>query len=80
MRATAAHGAADQVGRVGWSGELGYGVRAAEPVQVDADAVHTPGPPADLAGHDDAHAGHDDADEHDHDAHDHAGHEAEPAH
>jgi hypothetical protein len=39
MRATAAHGSVDQVGRVGWSGELGYGVRHAEPFQADADGI-----------------------------------------
>jgi NADH-quinone oxidoreductase subunit I len=36
MRATAPGGDADFVGQVGWSGELGYGVRAAE---VPADPV-----------------------------------------
>jgi hypothetical protein len=30
MRATAAGGDADFVGKVGWSSELGYGLRAAE--------------------------------------------------
>ena len=44
MRATAASGDADFVGQVGWSGELGYGVRAAEPTQAVADT-----PAADLA-------------------------------
>ena len=37
MRATAAAGDADFIGQVGWSGELGYGVRAAEPEQAEAD-------------------------------------------
>jgi NADH-quinone oxidoreductase subunit I len=37
MRATAAAGDADFVGAVGWSGELGYGVRAAEATQDEAD-------------------------------------------
>ena len=38
MRATAAGGDVNFVGQVGWSGELGYGVRAAEPSQPEADA------------------------------------------
>jgi hypothetical protein len=33
MRATAPNGAAEFEGQVGWSGELGYGVRAPEPSQ-----------------------------------------------
>ena len=41
MRATAASGDADFVGEVGWSGELGYGVRAPEAAQADADAQKT---------------------------------------
>ena len=41
MRATAASGDANFVGEVGWSGELGYGIRAPEPVQEDADALKT---------------------------------------
>ncbi|MFM8266837.1 MAG: NuoI/complex I 23 kDa subunit family protein [Ilumatobacteraceae bacterium] len=41
MRATSASGDADFVGEVGWSGELGHGVRAPEPKQADADAVKT---------------------------------------
>jgi NADH-quinone oxidoreductase subunit I len=39
MRATAAGGDADFVGEVAWSGELGYGVRAAEPKQAAADTA-----------------------------------------
>ena len=38
MRATAASGDASFVGEVGWSGELGYGVRAPEASQAEADA------------------------------------------
>jgi NADH-quinone oxidoreductase subunit I len=38
MRATSASGDADFVGEVGWSNELGYGLRAAEPSQQVADA------------------------------------------
>ncbi len=37
MRATAAGGDADFVGRVGWSSELGHGTRSAEPEQAEAD-------------------------------------------
>jgi NADH-quinone oxidoreductase subunit I len=41
MRATAPSGAAEFQGVVGWSGELGYGVRAPEPDQPTRDAVKT---------------------------------------
>ena len=41
MRATSPSGAAEFVGGVGWSGELGYGVRAPEPEQAVRDAVST---------------------------------------
>jgi NADH-quinone oxidoreductase subunit I len=41
MRATSASGDATFVGQVGWSGELGYGVRAPEPQQPEADAPKT---------------------------------------
>jgi len=37
MRATAAGGDADFVGRVGWSTDLGHGTRSAEPEQAEAD-------------------------------------------
>ena len=37
MRATAASGDADFIGKVGWSTELGHGTRAAEPEQQVAD-------------------------------------------
>jgi len=37
MRATAPAGDATFEGEVGWSGELGYGVRAPEPVQAERD-------------------------------------------
>ena len=37
MRATAPSGDATVVGQVGWSGELGYGVRAPEPEQAVRD-------------------------------------------
>jgi len=47
MRATAPAGQADYEGRVAWSGELGYGVRAPEPGQSPAD-----GPTADEASPD----------------------------
>ncbi|HAP76100.1 MAG TPA: NADH-quinone oxidoreductase subunit I [Acidimicrobiaceae bacterium] len=38
MRATSASGDADFVGEVGWSTELGYGTRAPEATQAEADA------------------------------------------
>ncbi|MCB0999111.1 MAG: NADH-quinone oxidoreductase subunit I [Acidimicrobiales bacterium] len=41
MRATAASGDADFVGEVGWSNELGHGVRPAEPTQTVADTPKT---------------------------------------
>jgi NADH-quinone oxidoreductase subunit I len=41
MRATSPNGDADYVGAVAWSGELGYGVRAPEPVQREADVAKT---------------------------------------
>jgi NADH-quinone oxidoreductase subunit I len=37
VRATAPSGDADFEGVVGWSGELGYGVRAPEPAQPERD-------------------------------------------
>jgi NADH-quinone oxidoreductase subunit I len=40
MRATAPSGSAAYTGRVAWSGELGYGVRAPEPAQLQADGEH----------------------------------------
>jgi NADH-quinone oxidoreductase subunit I len=43
MRATAPAGDASFVGVVSWAGELGYGVRAAEPAQQQADAGETVG-------------------------------------
>ena len=44
MRATAAAGNADFIGKVGWSGELGYGVRAAEaPDDVEDPSAHRGG-------------------------------------
>jgi NADH-quinone oxidoreductase subunit I len=41
MRATAAAGDAAFVGEVGWSNELGYGLREAEPKQAVADTPKT---------------------------------------
>ncbi len=41
MRATSPSGDADFIGEVGWSSELGHGVRAPEPKQPEADAVKT---------------------------------------
>ena len=46
MRATAPSGDATYQGRVAWSGELGYGVRAAEPVEPTESAE----PPVDGGG------------------------------
>ncbi len=61
MRATSAGGSADFIGRVGWSNELGAGVRAPEPAQAVADAPKTVrsvsrGAPTD-GGHDGGAAG-----------------------
>lgn len=42
MRATAPSGSETFEGVIGWSGELGYGVRAAEPTQVERDASSVP--------------------------------------
>jgi len=53
VRATAPQGDADYVGRVGWSGELGYGVRVAE----EGQTTETPYRAPVAAGHDD-HGGH----------------------
>ncbi len=67
VRATAAQGSADYEGRVAWSAELGYGVRAAEAGQ----AAETPYlAPASMVQRpsDSAHDGHD---AHGHDAHAH---------
>jgi NADH-quinone oxidoreductase subunit I len=45
MRATAASGDADFIGKVGWSTELGHGVRPPEPEQAVADvSVTAPAP------------------------------------
>ena len=41
MRATSPSGDADFIGEVGWSNELGHGLRAPEPKQPEADAVKT---------------------------------------
>ena len=65
MRATASGGRADYENRVGWSGELGYGVRAPELGQAHED------PPV-MHGEDDH--GHGDHGHGDHDDHDHGGH------
>ena len=70
VRATSPNGAADQLGRVAWSGELGWGVRPPESGQV---ARHVPSTHATVpVPHDDEHAGvvDDEPDEPD----DHGGH------
>ena len=69
MRATAPSGSAEFEGIVGWSGELGYGMRAPEADQETKDAVTAK---AAHGGHDDH--GHDHADHSDHDDHGHGGH------
>jgi NADH-quinone oxidoreductase subunit I len=48
VRATAPHGDADYEGKVAWSGELGWGVRAPEPGQA---GEHRPEPVVDTADH-----------------------------
>ena len=55
MRATSPSGNADFEGVVGWSGELGYGIRAPEAAQDIKDSVTTPLDMIDEHGH-----GHDD--------------------
>ncbi|MGI9598261.1 MAG: 4Fe-4S binding protein, partial [Acidimicrobiales bacterium] len=70
MRATSPSGKANYEGVVGWSGELGYGVRAPELGQSASTVAETP--PGD--GHDgdhsdDDHHGHDDDHGRDHDDH-----------
>ena len=57
MRATSPSGSAEYVGKIGWSGELGYGVRAPEKGQTMLDDV----PPDDADAEDetpDDHGGH----------------------
>jgi len=61
MRATAPSGSAEFEGIVGWSGELGYGIRAPEAAQDVKDAVTS-------------HHGHGGHDDHGHDDHGHGGH------
>jgi NADH-quinone oxidoreductase subunit I len=70
MRATAASGQADQLGKVAWSGELGYGVREAEPEQIEADEALA------VLGHGSGGHGHDvdDLGGHAHGGHAHDGH------
>ena len=68
VRATAPSGDASFEGVVQWSGELGYGVRAAEPTQAERDAPDSFVEPTGSAGdriheaHDDDHAGSDGSD------------------
>src|SRR5690606_10716891 len=59
VRATAPGGSAAYEGVVGWSGELGFGVKPPEQGQ-RADATVTEA--ADTAAHDDTHGDHDDRD------------------
>ena len=69
MRATSPAGDADYVGKVAWSGELGYGVRAAEQGQTTEGAW----PPPVAAPADDGHGG-SGHDEHQHADTAHGGH------
>ena len=56
MRATSPAGSADYENQVAWSGELGYGVRPAEPGQTDAPEIETAAASeSDDASADDAH-------------------------
>ena len=70
MRATAPSGSAEFEGVVGWSGELGYGLRAPEAAQEHKDAITVAG------SHDD----HDDHDDHGHDDHGHDDHGHDDGH
>ncbi len=67
MRATSPSGSAEFEGVVGWTGELGYGIRAPEAAQDVKDAIATP--PTMLDDH-----GHGDHDDHGHGSHDDHGH------
>jgi NADH-quinone oxidoreductase subunit I len=49
MRATSPSGAAEYIGKVAWSGELGYGIRAPEAGQT-ADLAEAHGDAEDMAG------------------------------
>jgi NADH-quinone oxidoreductase subunit I len=70
VRATAPSGVAAYEGRIAWSGELGHGIKDAEPTQADADATDGA---TDTGDHDDH--GHDEHDDdHGHDGHDHGSH------
>jgi len=73
MRATAPSGQAAFENVVGWSGELGFGVRAPEAGQTRVVPAAAVAEAHDDHGHDDH--GHDDHDDHgeEHDAHDHGG-------
>ena len=71
MRATAPAGSAAYTGRVAWSGELGYGVRAPEPAQVEADGDHLAADDINIDLADDGIPG--ETHDHDHD-HDHGDH------
>ncbi|MGE0877045.1 MAG: NADH-quinone oxidoreductase subunit NuoI [Acidimicrobiia bacterium] len=66
MRATAPSGNAEFIGTVGWSGDLGSGVRVPEAAQTVSDASHRPAAPST-----DAHGDH--GDPGDHSGHGHGG-------
>ena len=57
MRATAPSGRAEHIGQVGWSGELGYGVRSPE-VGQSAPPAEEPVEPEVADHHHDGHGGH----------------------
>ena len=67
VRATAPSGDASFEGRVGWSGDLGFGVRPGEGDQASRDERRTASVGADAHGGHDDHGGHG---AHDHDDHD----------
>ena len=72
MRATSPGGQAAWEGRVGWSGELGFGVRDPELGQT---APPEPEPALDGHGHGHDDHGHDHDHDHGHDDHGHGGHQ-----
>ena len=70
MRATSPSGSAAYEGRVAWSGELGYGIRAPEVTQVEADGDHLAPDDINIDFADDGYQ----SETHDHD-HTHTGHQ-----
>jgi len=64
VRATAPSGDASFEGRVGWSGDLGFGVRPGEGDQASRDARRRAAVAADAHGDHGDHDGHGDHDDH----------------